>query len=191
MTTNTFHTERNHYQSITEMEKRLLDSEFDLYRLCLDNLLQDIIIDVCFEVHWEIKSHLSISDIITPIHSEACTVSSSSSVGPVSCPLCKERVAGQRFALHLEKCLNGGKRSASTRRKPTAYTEEKVSVPTQTRPRSSYGSLVVRIRLKDGAPIPQKREAVPFVVFNSRVLAGNSHEEDTASHEATVQSEKR
>ena len=31
----------------------------------------------------------------------------------VGCPICKEVVSGHRFAPHLEKCMNGGKRGPS------------------------------------------------------------------------------
>jgi hypothetical protein len=38
------------------------------------------------------------------------TAGSNASV--VSCPVCAENVSGLRFAPHLEKCLNGGKRGS-------------------------------------------------------------------------------
>jgi hypothetical protein len=41
---------------------------------------------------------------------KSSAASSSNSAGIVSCPVCFEVVAGLRFAPHLEKCLNGGKR---------------------------------------------------------------------------------
>lgn len=116
------------------------------------------------------------------------------SSGIVSCPVCRENVSGQRFALHLEKCLNGGKRAAARRKPgtlqiidpPTALT-----APSNSRRQNSYGSLIVRVKLKNGGkymyvvthrnfttlyavPIQQKRETVPFVVFNQRYM---SHEQ--------------
>lgn len=41
---------------------------------------------------------------------KSSATSSSNTAGIVSCPVCFEVVAGLRFAPHLEKCLNGGKR---------------------------------------------------------------------------------
>lgn len=34
-----------------------------------------------------------------------------SSIRPVVCNICGKDVAGSRFAVHLERCMNGGKRS--------------------------------------------------------------------------------
>ncbi len=78
--------------------------------------------------------------------------SSSSSSRNVTCPICNELVAGTRFAPHLEKCMNGGKRGSrkfndalfedSSGRAPKAAKVVEVDpYPT---------SLIVRIRLKNG-----------------------------------------
>jgi hypothetical protein len=119
------------------------------------------------------------------------------SSGIVSCPVCRENVSGQRFALHLEKCLNGGKRAAA-RRKPGngQVADPTASSSISTRRLNTYGSLIVRIKLNNGGkapkfkhvnaligkyyavPIQQKRDVVPFVVFNQRCLAHVSAEQD-------------
>ena len=50
-----------------------------------------------------------ISQISLPVGNQAA---SSSSSGTVNCPICNEIVSGRRFAPHLEKCMNGGKRGS-------------------------------------------------------------------------------
>ena len=76
----------------------------------------------------------------------------------VTCPVCYETVAGQRFAPHLEKCLNGGKRGGGPSKKaslPSSCTTNNLGIglPYYTAPKKidPYPlSLVIRIRLKDG-----------------------------------------
>ena len=76
----------------------------------------------------------------------------------VACPICGETVAGQRFAPHLEKCINGGKRGGGLPKKsflPTKGSSQSAGfhLPYYTAPRKidpHPSSLVIRIRLKDG-----------------------------------------
>jgi len=71
----------------------------------------------------------------------------------VSCPVCKEAVAGQRFAPHLEKCLNGGKRGGLGNKKSSSFSALGIGLPyyNVTKKVDHYPqSLVVRVKLKDG-----------------------------------------
>ena len=76
----------------------------------------------------------------------------------VACPICGETVAGQRFAPHLEKCINGGKRGGGLPKKsslPSKCSSQTAGfhLPYYTAPRKidpHPSSLVIRIRLKDG-----------------------------------------
>lgn len=70
----------------------------------------------------------------------------------VTCPVCTELVAGTRFAPHLEKCMNGGKRNS--RKYYDALTDDtglrptKVSKVVEADPHPN--SLIVRVRMKNG-----------------------------------------
>ena len=83
---------------------------------------------------------------------------SSSQPKIVACPICGETVAGQRFAPHLEKCINGGKRGGGLPKKsslPSKGSSQSAGfhLPYYTAPRKidpHPSSLVIRIRLKDG-----------------------------------------
>jgi Sgf11 (transcriptional regulation protein) len=76
----------------------------------------------------------------------------------VTCPVCYETVAGQRFAPHLEKCLNGGKRGGGPSKKSSLSSSCStnnlgIGLPYYTAPKKIDPfplSLVIRIRLKDG-----------------------------------------
>ena len=66
----------------------------------------------------------------------------------VTCNICSESVAGTRFAQHLERCMNGGKRGV---RKNFDFLRDKVKVRVKKEvvdpdPRSP----IVRIKLKNG-----------------------------------------
>ena len=83
--------------------------------------------------------------------------SSSSQSNIVTCPVCKETVAGQRFAPHLEKCLNGGKRGGLPSKKTSgtgcSSNDMGIGLPyySQIKKVDPYPlSLIVRVRLKDG-----------------------------------------
>ena len=78
----------------------------------------------------------------------------------VGCPLCKEVVSGHRFAPHLEKCMNGGKRGGlvPVKKTSTAYSNSNIGIglPYQniSKKIDNYPqSLVVRVRLKDGGEV--------------------------------------
>lgn len=91
----------------------------------------------------------------------------------VTCPVCKENVVGQRFAPHLEKCLNGGKRGGLVGNKKSAssYGSLGIGLPyyNVVKKVDQYPqSLVVRIRLKDGLPKRNAiREGAPLSEFIS------------------------
>lgn len=81
----------------------------------------------------------------------------------VVCQLCKEVVAGVRYAPHLERCMNGGKRGA---RKHYDFLHDNTSqsLPYYSKPKPKKefvdphpDSLVVRIRFKNGGIMPSKR----------------------------------
>jgi hypothetical protein len=79
------------------------------------------------------------------------------------CPVCLELVGGLRFAPHLEKCMNGGKRGGISRRKPMnpaiidplLHENQTTSSTKVSRKRivenatSSHGSLIVRIKMEN------------------------------------------
>ena len=74
----------------------------------------------------------------------------------VVCPICSESVGGSRFAPHLEKCMNGGKRG-SRKYSDNMFDDDisKITKPKQPENPDRYPtSLVVRIKLKnDGKSI--------------------------------------
>jgi hypothetical protein len=80
------------------------------------------------------------------------------SSGTVNCPICNELVAGRRFAPHLEKCMNGGKRGSKRHYdylhdEPSSKVslKPKVEVVEQVDPHPK--SLVVRIKLRNGGEL--------------------------------------
>ena len=90
---------------------------------------------------------------------ESKKANSSSQPNIVSCPVCYETVAGQRFAPHLEKCLNGGKRGGLPSKKSSTGTNCNssnnmgIGLPyySQVKKIDPYpNSLIVRVKLKDG-----------------------------------------
>ena len=90
---------------------------------------------------------------------ESKKANSSSQPNIVSCPVCYETVAGQRFAPHLEKCLNGGKRGGLPSKKTSTGTNCNnsnnmgIGLPyySQIKKVDPYpNSLIVRVKLKDG-----------------------------------------
>ena len=96
---------------------------------------------------------------------------SSSQSNIVTCPVCYETVAGQRFAPHLEKCLNGGKRGGLPSKKASgagcSTNNMGIGLPyySQIKKVDPYPlSLIVRIRLKDGC------KNIIYVVFLSICL---------------------
>ena len=91
----------------------------------------------------------------------------------VTCPVCKENVAGQRFAPHLEKCLNGGKRGGlvGNKKSSSSFGGLGIGLPyyNVVKKVDHYPqSLVVRVRLKDGIPKRNAiREGAPLSEFIS------------------------
>ena len=82
--------------------------------------------------------------------------SSGSSNGTVNCPICSELVSGKRFAPHLEKCMNGGKRGS---KRHYDYLHEETGSKTQLKPKvveiveqqdPHPNSLIVRLKLRNG-----------------------------------------
>jgi hypothetical protein len=83
------------------------------------------------------------------------STNSGSGNNTVNCPICSELVAGRRFAPHLERCMNGGKRGVKrhydylhdegTAKPPKAKSGDALELldPLPT-------SLIVRIKLKNG-----------------------------------------
>lgn len=85
--------------------------------------------------------------------------SSGASNGTVNCPICNELVSGKRFAPHLEKCMNGGKRGS---KRHYDYLHEETGSKTQLKPKSTEiveqldpypRSLVVRLKLRNGGDL--------------------------------------
>lgn len=67
----------------------------------------------------------------------------------VTCNICGEHVAGSRFAQHLERCMNGGKRGGT--RKNFDYLRDKVRVRPKKEIVDPYPqSPIVRIKMKQG-----------------------------------------
>lgn len=69
----------------------------------------------------------------------------------VSCPVCFEPVAGARFAPHLEKCMNGGKRVE--RRKASHALLDDNKIPSKQKVEAvdmHPSSLIIRIKLQNG-----------------------------------------
>lgn len=72
---------------------------------------------------------------------------------PISCNICGEQVAGSRYAPHLERCMNGGKRGS--RRYFDSLQDSKPSSKLSKTKKDSGDpfpeSFVVSIKLKDGS----------------------------------------
>lgn len=70
----------------------------------------------------------------------------------VQCPLCLASISGSRFAPHLEKCMNGGKRGSLSNRKhdslDVVHVKKDKVVFTDPFPEST----VIRIKMRNGLP---------------------------------------
>lgn len=81
-----------------------------------------------------------------------------SNITNVPCVICKESVSGSRFAVHLEKCMNGGKRGSRRFYESLDYHTTSYKAPKAPKqsdkdlPDPYPDSLVVRIKLKNGMP---------------------------------------
>jgi len=97
----------------------------------LMTFLDDFIFEECIQMMWCIRTNgISLSEIynVDPIESffeqerlqagndanqqSGSNGGSSAASSSVNCPVCNELVSGRRFAPHLEKCMNGGKRGS-------------------------------------------------------------------------------
>lgn len=93
------------------------------------------------------------------------------SLKTVTCQLCKEQVAGARYAPHLERCMNGGKRG--TRKHYDALPNMLQYYSSKPKIKKEFvdpfpDSLVVRIKLRNGVPV------------------GNSHRQGASLDEFTL-----
>ncbi len=72
---------------------------------------------------------------------------------PITCNICGEQVAGSRYAPHLERCMNGGKRGGR-RYFDSLQDVRTVKVPKLKKDVDPYPeSLIVRIKFKDGCKL--------------------------------------
>jgi len=81
--------------------------------------------------------------------------SSGAASGTVNCPICHELVSGKRFAPHLERCMNGGKRGAKRNYdylhdEPAPAKPAVKAKPIETDQDPHPNSLIVRLKLKNG-----------------------------------------
>lgn len=105
----------------------------------------------------DIVEYLPLNCCILPAMSKA----NSSSGATVCCPICKEEVSGVRFAPHLEKCMNGGKRGGKKFSK--AIDDYTYSLPMKTyKPRNipevidpHPESLIIKVKLRNGGKLFQ------------------------------------
>jgi hypothetical protein len=68
------------------------------------------------------------------------------------CPICHESVAATRFAIHLEKCMNGGKRGS---KRHYDYIRDDVYLNKTTKPKKEIidphpDSFIVKVKLRNG-----------------------------------------
>mmetsp|Transcript_17772 Transcript_17772/g.29713 ORF Transcript_17772/g.29713 Transcript_17772/m.29713 type:complete len:226 (-) Transcript_17772:26-703(-) len=195
-----------------DFNKRILHPEFDAATKCLHELLDEVMMDVAFDVHWAQKTGITCS-LNETVDADAAKVNVASNP-QVPCPVCRQSVGGVRFAPHLEKCLNGGQRVSGKRARgagvgrlsgeqdpqvltqlladgidPSLLFEGRSSgrrtgskaeiAPKPPKRKYIYGSMVVRIRFKDGVPLPNsKRETVSFSTFHLRRRAREAREKE-------------
>lgn len=81
--------------------------------------------------------------------------SSGAASGTVNCPICHELVSGKRFAPHLERCMNGGKRGSKRNYdylhdEPAPARPAAKVKPVETDQDPLRNSLIVRLKLKNG-----------------------------------------
>ncbi len=105
-------------------------------------------------------------------------VVSSSYSTTIFCPMCNEQVAGTRFAPHLEKCMNGGKRG-SRKYNDALFDDSMYRLPTKPRvaeiPDPYPSSLIVKVRLKQGGENNTPASICPLsYILNLVVPYGNT-----------------
>eukprot|EP01038_Epipyxis_sp_PR26KG_P004900 gene4900-6861_t len=133
-------------------------------------LIDGILLEESLEAIWSVKSKMVNLDDIYDVESLNSFVrreqlmaeqpklkySSVTQTSVVGCPICKELVAGKRFAPHLEKCMNGGKRGARKYSEVFDMNEIeqiKISKPKKVEPNDPYpNSLIIRIKIRNGEP---------------------------------------
>jgi hypothetical protein len=92
----------------------------------------------------------------------------------VACPFCQMPVSGNRFAPHLEKCLNGGKRAArstSSYEAPPPLEKKVKPAPVDPYPQS----LIIRIKLKNNGKVSVMERYGEVVELYDAMLQCRSH----------------
>ena len=85
----------------------------------------------------------------------------------IICSVCFEKVSGIRFAPHLEKCLNGGKRGGYKSYVPMSLPNYKVPKVVVERLDPYPNSLIIKIKMKNGMPISnQERTGTTIEEFD-------------------------
>ncbi|CAH0485852.1 unnamed protein product [Peronospora farinosa] len=90
------------------------------------NLLDDIALDLCFEVHAQISLYgWSLEEIydVEPIERQIDTTVVEQDSVFVSCLQCKRQVHASRYTNHLEKCLTGSRRMITPKQRQDAARE--------------------------------------------------------------------
>ncbi|TMW63365.1 hypothetical protein Poli38472_002306 [Pythium oligandrum] len=84
-------------------------------------LVDDLIVDLCFEIHQQIKTvGMTLEELyeVDPLEKvDHAPIVPQSLV--VSCSKCKRQVHASRYAPHLEKCLAGTRRQSTLARAST------------------------------------------------------------------------
>jgi len=135
-----------------------LDEIYDVEPLdsifAMEKLSGKCSLTICVSVHWFFDFYADRSCIFSCF--AGMQASSGSSNGTVNCPICSELVSGKRFAPHLEKCMNGGKRGS---KRHYDYLHEETGSKTQLKPKAVEiveqqdphpSSLIVRLKLRNG-----------------------------------------
>ncbi|KAJ1431503.1 hypothetical protein B484DRAFT_448327 [Ochromonadaceae sp. CCMP2298] len=116
--------------------------------------VDDLIFEECVEMMWNIRTNSFPPHELQGMESlgfEKEKKGSNASV--VSCPVCAENVSGLRFAPHLEKCLNGGKRGS--KRHYDCLQDEGMGKSLKKVHKNMDpfpNSLIVRFKMKGGVP---------------------------------------
>jgi len=85
----------------------------------------------------------------------------------IICSVCFEKVSGIRFAPHLEKCLNGGKRGGYKSYVPMSLPNYKVPKVVVEHLDPYPNSLIIKIKMKNGMPISnQERTGTTIEEFD-------------------------
>ncbi|EGZ23608.1 hypothetical protein PHYSODRAFT_310855 [Phytophthora sojae] len=96
--------------------------EEQIYRFLLD----DVALDVCFEMHRQISvDGLSLEELydVEPIERTVDTPVVEQDSVFVSCLYCKRQVHASRYTNHLEKCMTGSRRMVTPKQRQDAARE--------------------------------------------------------------------